>query len=73
MIGTWLASIGPITAVITSLYLARKNDKLNLIITSNLIFIIGYFREYINNDNYVCIEVKTTKVNLQPYKISHEK
>ncbi|QDK97349.1 hypothetical protein FM020_05400 [Acinetobacter tandoii] len=57
MIGTWLASIGTISAVITSLYLARKNDKVNLIITSNLIFLVGYLREFTGDDHYVCIEV----------------
>lgn len=56
MIGTWLASIGTIAAVITSLYLAHKNDKVNLIITSNLIFLVGYLREYTDDDHYVCIE-----------------
>lgn len=57
MIGTWLASIGTIAAVITSLYLARKNEKVNLLINSNLIFLVGYLREYSNDDHYVCIEV----------------
>lgn len=57
MIGTWLASIGTIAAVITSLYLARQNDKVNLVINSNLIFLVGYMREYTDDDHYVCIEV----------------
>lgn len=57
MIGTWLASIGTIAAVITSLYLARQNDKVNLLITSNLIFLIGYGRNYNDDDHYLNIEI----------------
>jgi len=57
MIGTWLASIGTIAAVMTSLYLARKNDKVNLIVTSKLIFLFEYLREYTDDDHYVCIEI----------------
>lgn len=57
MLGTWLASIGTIAAVITSLYLARKNEKVNLLITSNLIFLLTSGREYSDDDQYIHIEV----------------
>jgi|GEM_PF-2115341 len=78
MVGTWLASIGTIAAVITSLYLARKNDKVNLIITSNLIFLVGYIREYNDDDHYVCIDVtnkgnKPVTIQNIAWKISKKK
>lgn len=57
MIGTWLASIGTIAAVITSLYLAHQNTKVSLLINSNLIFLIGNGRNYNDDDHYVNIEI----------------
>ncbi|MFW2072624.1 hypothetical protein ACG9Y7_04075 [Acinetobacter gerneri] len=58
MIGTWLASIGTIAAVITSLYLARKNDKINLLVTSDIVFLFGYSKNYEeDSDKYINIEI----------------
>ncbi|WP_396235030.1 hypothetical protein [Acinetobacter baumannii] len=57
MIGTWLASIGTLAAVITSLYLARKNEKVNLLVTSNLIFLFSANHGYNDDDHYINIEI----------------
>ncbi|EHU1901150.1 TPA: hypothetical protein ACIFB9_000570 [Acinetobacter baumannii] len=57
MIGTWLASIGTLGAVITSLYLARKSEKVNLLVTSNLIFLFSANHGYNDGDHYIHIEI----------------
>ncbi|WP_136805847.1 hypothetical protein [Desulfosediminicola flagellatus] len=41
LIGTWLASLGTISAVITSLYLARRESKINLSVSAGHRVMIG--------------------------------
>lgn len=57
MLGTWLASLGTLAAVITSLYLARASNKVKLNIISNLAILVGYLREYENDDRIINIEI----------------
>ncbi|MDW6002835.1 hypothetical protein [Vibrio mangrovi] len=67
VVGTWVASIGTVSAVITSLWLASNANKVKLIVFAGHRILISRLEK--TNDDYCCIQVVNT--GARPVKITN--